>query len=253
MTTSITRTIELIIVLTYSKRMTIKPKIISKVSPLLHKDFLHCSIPHLINSMLWGLGTAVYASIIGHLDTAIATAYSVAAIVRNLSISLCRGLAQGVEILLGDILGAGKLQDAKAFGRKMSRISVLCGMLCGILTIFFGAILSYFMHLSEDARRDLDIMILISSFYVFTQCINIVVVCGIFVAGGDTAFDAYSVAVAMWLIVIPLALAAAFWWKLSPLLVYIILSLDEVVKIPWVYAHYKKYKWLKNITREEIS
>lgn len=135
----------------------------------------------------------------------------------------------------------------------MSRFSVLCGVICGILAIFFGAILSHFMHLSADAKLDLNMMILISAFYVFTQCINIVVVCGIFVAGGDTAFDAYSVAVAMWIIVIPLALAAAFWWELTPLIVYAILSLDEVVKIPWVYAHYKKYKCLRNITREELS
>lgn len=254
LTTSITRFLELTIVLIYAKnKMTVKPKLLSGISPVLHKDFLHCSVPHLINSMLWGLGTTVYASIIGHLGTAITTAYSAAAIVRNLSISLCRGMAQGVEILLADMLGAGKIQDAKAYGRKMSRFSVLCGVICSILAIFFGAILSHFMHLSADARLDLNRMILISAIYVFTQCINIVVVCGIFVAGGDTAFDAYSVAVAMWGIVIPLALAAAFWWKLSPLIVYAILSLDEVVKIPWVYAHYKKYKWLKNITREDLS
>ncbi len=252
LTTSITRFVELMIVLIYTKKATIKPNLRAKVSSALHKDFLHCSIPHLINSMLWGFGTTVYASIIGHLGTAIATAYSAAAIVRSLAISLCRGLAQGVEILLADMLGAGKMQDAKAFGKKMSRCSLLCGIVCGSSAVFFGILLSHFMRLSAEARINLNMMIMISAFYVFTQCINIIVVCGIFVAGGDTAFDAYSVAVAMWGIVIPLALAAAFWWKLSPLIVYAILSLDEIIKIPWVYAHYKKYKWLNNITREEL-
>lgn len=70
-------------------------------------------------------------------------------------------------------------------------------------------------------------------------------------AGGDTAFDAYSVAVVMWTVVIPLALAAAFLWKLSPIVVYAILSLDEIIKIPWVYLHYKKYNWVNNITKEK--
>lgn len=83
------------------------------------------------------------------------------------------------------------------------------------------------------------------------MCINTVVICSVFSAGGDTAFDAYSVAVIMWGIILPLAAAAAFWWKCDPLVVYLILSLDEIVKIPWVYTHYKKYKWLNNITREE--
>lgn len=251
LTTSITRAIELIIVLVCARKMAVKARIFKKISLALHRDFLRCSVPHLINSMLWGLGTTVYAAIIGHLGTAIATAYSAAAIVRNLSISLCRGFAQGVEIILADMLGAGKMQEAKNFGKSASRLSLLFGVICALLSILFGMILSLLMQLSTEAREDLHIMILISAFYVFTQCVCIVVVCGVFLAGGDTAFDAYSVAVTMWCVIIPLALAAAFWWQLSPLVVYAILSMDEVVKIPWIYAHYKKYKWLNNITREE--
>lgn len=252
LTTSITRAIELIIVLIYSKKMAVKPKIFSKIPSLLHKDFLRCSIPHFINSMLWGLGTSVYSSVIGHLGTAVTTAYSAAAIVRNLSISPCRGLAQGVEILLADTLGAKKMSEAKIFGRNMSRFSVIFGIISAVMALLFSAVLSHFMFLSEAAKYDFHIMILISAFYVFTQCISIVVVCGIFIAGGDTAFDAYSVGVTMWLIIIPLALIAAFRWKLPPLTVYFILSSDEAVKIPWIYTHYKKYKWLNNITRENL-
>lgn len=251
LTTSITRAIELTIVLLYAKRMNVRPKLFQKVSAAVHRDFLHCSIPHLINSLLWGLGTTIYSSIIGHLGTAIATAYSTAAIVRNLSASLCRGLSQGVEILLADMLGAGKMQEAKQFGGNMSRFSLVCGAGCALLALFFGAVLARFMSLSPEARGDLQVMILLSAFYVLTQCVNMVVVCGVFAAGGDTAFDAYSVAVTMWLAIIPLALAAAFWWNWPPLVVYGILSLDEVVKIPWSYAHYKKYKWLRNMTREK--
>lgn len=252
LTTSVTRAIEAVIVFICAKKMAVKPKAFKKISSVLHKDFLHCSVPHLINSMLWGLGMTVYASIIGHLGTAITTAYSAAAIVRNLSIALCRGLAQGVEILLADMLGAGKLQEAKSFGRNMSRFSIIFGVFCGVLAILFGFLLSHLMQLSSEAFAEFRIMILICACYVFTQCINVVVVCGVFIAGGDTAFDAYSVAAAMWLVIIPLALAAAFLWKFSPLLVYTILSLDEIIKIPWTYVHYKKYKWLKNITREDV-
>lgn len=80
------------------------------------------------------------------------------------------------------------MHKAKSFGRKMSRFSILCGACCGILALFFGAILLQFVHLSAGARLELYKMILISAFYVFTQCINIVVVCGGFVAGGDNCW-----------------------------------------------------------------
>ena len=30
--------------------------------------------------------------------------------------------------------------------------------------------------------------------------------------------------------------------------VYFIVNLDEIVKLPAVYRHYKKYKWVKDLT-----
>lgn len=253
LTTSITRAVELIMVLVYAKNMAVKPKLLSKISRAVHKDFLKCSIPHLINSMFWGLGTTVYSAIMGHLGATAATAYSAAAIVRNLSVSLCRGLSQGTEIILANVLGSGKLEEGRKLGRRFCGFSLLCGFVCGGIALIAGPVLSHFMTLSASVRNNLGIMNYISAFYVFGQCISMVVVCGIFTAGGDTAFDAYSVAVTMWLIIIPLALMAAFLWRFPPIAVYFILSLDEVVKLPWIYAHYKKYKWLKNITREETA
>lgn len=253
LTTTITRIVELAVVLFYSRKITVKPSAVASVSKELHRDFLKVSIPHLINSMVWGIGTTIYSVIIGHLGTAITTANSVASIVRKLAIAVCRGLGQGGEILLAGVLGSGDMKKGKEYGARLSQLSVLCGVVCAGLALIFGFLLSNFMALSDAAQADLQVMIWISAFYMLAQCINVVVVCGVFTAGGDTAFDAYSVAVTMWGVIIPLALAAAFWWKLPGLIVYFILSLDEAVKIPWVYAHYKKYKWLNNITREETA
>lgn len=44
---------------------------------------------------------------------------------------------------------------------------------------------------------------------------------------------------------------AAFALKLPIMVVYCIVNLDEIVKIQAVYLHYKKYIWVRNITREE--
>ena len=250
LTTTISRIVELVVVFFYSRKMTVHPSL-SRISPVIHKDFLKCGVPALINGLVWGLGTTMYSVILGHLGTAVTAANSVANIVRQLAISLCRGLGAGGEIMLANVLGSGDLAKGKVYGARLSKLSILCGVVCGVMALVFGIALSHFMTLSDAARANLNVMIGISCFYMVTQCINTIVICSVFSAGGDTAFDAYSVAVTMWGIILPLASAAAFWWKWDPLVVYLILSLDEIVKIPWVYAHYRKYKWLNNITREE--
>ncbi len=32
---------------------------------------------------------------------------------------------------------------------------------------------------------------------------------------------------------------------------YLVMCADEIVKLPWLYPRYRKYLWLKNLTREE--
>lgn len=252
LTTSISRAIELIVVLIFASKMAVKPKIFSKITSVLHKDFLHCSIPHLINCLLWGLGTAVYSAIIGRLGTAIATAYATIVIVRNLAVALCRGMCQGTEIVLADTLGSGDIPRAKMLGGKFSRFSIVGGVFCALLALGLGIGLSYILKLDDITRHYLQIMTYICTLTVASQCVTMVVICGVFASGGDTAFDAYSVGVTMWLVIIPLALCAGFGWKWHPLIVFFILSMDEPIKIPWMCIHYKKYKWLKNLTKEEI-
>lgn len=48
--------------------------------------------------------------------------------------------------------------------------------------------------------------------------------------------------------IVLLGLLTAFVLKLPVLAVYFIVNLDEIVKLPAVYRHYKKYKWVKDLT-----
>ena len=57
----------------------------------------------------------------------------------------------------------------------------------------------------------------------------------------------------MWLVAEALMFLAAYVLKLPPIWVYFVMTLDEVEKMPVVFVHYKKEKWLKNITRDFMS
>ena len=95
----------------------------------------------------------------------------------------------------------------------------------------------------------LVIMLIFSGLYVFAYSINTIIVCGVFPAGGDARYDAVSVFFASWCFALPLAfLGTLFSWPVMT--VYILMCSDEIVKLPWIYPRYKKYLWLKNLTRE---
>ena len=72
---------------------------------------------------------------------------------------------------------------------------------------------------------------------------------GLFGAGGDTMFDAIGNIFAMWLFSVPLGFITGLFLKWPVIIVMLIVSLDEFVKMPAVFARYRKYIWLRNITR----
>ena len=87
---------------------------------------------------------------------------------------------------------------------------------------------------------------------VIMSFVNIIIN-GIFAAGGDTMFDMYSLGVTMWCIAVPLAAAGTFLLHWPVLVVYACTCLDEVGKIPWVLHHYRKNKWVRDLTRKTID
>lgn len=106
-----------------------------------------------------------------------------------------------------------------------------------------------FVKMTDQASHYLIGMMIIMAFYMIGRTVNTIIINGIFAAGGDTLFDMYSLAVCMWGIAVPLAAAGTFLFNWPVLVVYACTCLDEVGKIPWVMYHYRKYKWVRDLTR----
>ena len=216
--------------------------------PYIIKDFFKCVVPVLTSSMLWSLGFASYTAFMGHLDEAAAAANAVVAVVRDLVCCLCNGIAAAAGIMIGNELGAGRLDTGKLYGDRIMKLSFLCGFLSTAIMFAFIPVLKSFIKLDDLSSKYLLQMMIIMAVYMIGRCVNTVVVNGIFYSGGDIIFDTYSLLLTMWCLAVPLAWIGTYnQWPVA--IVYACTCIDEVGKIPWVIYHYKKYKWVKNLTR----
>ena len=249
--TVVARAIELILCIAFSfKKDYIRPSLkgLTRFYPHIIKDFVKCVVPVLTSSMLWSLGFASYTAFMGHLDEAAAAANAVVAVVRDLVCCLCNGIAAAAGIMIGNELGAGKLETGKLYGDRIMKLSFLCGFLSTAVMFALIPILMTFIKLDALASKYLIQMMLIMAVYMIGRCVNTVVINGIFYSGGDIIFDTYSLLATMWCLAVPLAwIGTHYHWPVA--LVYACTCIDEVGKIPWVIYHYKKYKWVKNLTR----
>ena len=251
--TAISRLIELTLCLLWSR----KPgnaravfKLVQHVEPWLKDDFWRYTRPVLLNYLVWGGALTATSAVTGHIGAAMVSASSIALSVRNLATVACTGFAGGGGILLGKLLGAKRLQAAKQDGRRLSLGSLLLGVVAGGLVLALRPLCLLIVPTEAETRTLLDAMLLVCAAYCVGKSFNSTLVGGIFCAGGDTRFGLICDAVAMWGVILPLGFVCAFVWHWPPIAVFMVLCMDEYVKMPFVAWHYRKHRWLNNLTRD---
>lgn len=210
--------------------------------------FWQKAVPLLINNLAWGIGFSMYSVIMGHLGTDAVAANGIANISKNLVVCFCLGLGNAGSIIVGNRLGADRLQEAKEAGGTLTRTAIIAGIVSGLVLIALSPFITKMVDLTPTARGYLQKMLLICSYYIAGKSVNCMTIGGIFAAGGDSKFGMLCDSVTLWCITVPLGCICAFILKLPVMVVYFVLNLDEIIKLPVVYKHYKKYKWIKNLT-----
>lgn len=240
-----------IIMVCLKKELRINKEDIKNKNIHINSEFWKYVAPVLLNELVWGGGFTMYSVILGHLGDDAVAANSIANITKNLLICICSGFGYGGSIIIGNLLGEGKLEEAKIYGKSLCKISIISGFITGILILALTPLILMFVNLNDVSKDYLKYMLFISSYYVVGKSINSMTIGGIFPSGGDTKFGLICDAITMWCFAVPLGSIAAFILKRPLIAVYFILNLDEIVKLPAVYLHYKKYKWVKNLIEKE--
>lgn len=253
--TLISRIVELALCLIISAgKSYIRPTIrgIFSFSKTLSKDFAKAFVPLIGASLLWGIGFTCYTSAMGHLGEDATAANAVTAVVRDLMCCLCNGISSAGEIMVGNELGKGNLELGKEYGIKLAWLSLLSGIICCLIILALIPPVSAFMILEPAAKEYLKGIMIIMAVYMIARCMCTVILNGIFAAGGDIYFDVYSLAIFMWGMAVPLAFLGVFKFHWPVYVVYTFTCIDEIAKLPWVIRHFLKYKWVKDLTRDNI-
>lgn len=254
--TLISRILELVLVFGYArlfnKEIKFRFRYFMHTDSQLVKDFLIYAIPVVMNEVLWGLGTAANTAILGHMGSAAVAANSVAQVARQLATVVSFGLSSATAIYLGKTIGEKRMEHAKAYAQKFVILSIILGVAGGALILVVSPFVTGFLVLSVTAQRYLRFMFFVMSYFVIGQAFNTTMVVGTFRSGGDTRFGLILDMSTMWGGSILFGFLAAFVFKWSVPVVYMILMSDEIIKIPITWWRYKSYKWLKDVTRETV-
>lgn len=251
--TAAARYCEFFIVIFYAffmnKTVRVKGKFLLRTEKVLVSDFVKYAVPVTANELLWGGGTSMITAIIGHLGKSAVAANSVAQVVRQLAMVVILGMANATAIMLGKAIGEGKKDYAKTYSVRFLKVTAVLGICSAILVIGISPVVRNVMNLGTAANGYLKGMMYVMTYFVIASGFNTVLIVGVFRAGGDTKIGLFIDVGALWCVAIPLGALAAFYFKLPVIAVYVILTGDELIKLPFSFKRYTSYKWLKDVTR----
>lgn len=217
------------------------------------RKYLNITAPIIAGSLMWSGGIFTYQLIMGRMgETELATM----AIISSLeAISLCiaSGLSGATAIIIGNSLGANKLETSEKYARYAMQTAITVGLLCAVILLALkNTILSIYTNVSSEVITLASLCFPVLAISSIVRNINITLIVGVLRAGGDAKFCMNMDVVCQWLWAVPMTAMAAMWLEFPLYYVFLMMTSEEIVKLYPTIKRVFGNKWVNNLTDSRI-
>ena len=214
-------------------------------------DFFRYGSPVILGDILWGLGGAVQAVILGRLGAEVIAANTIAANLHHVFAIIIFGNAGASGIIIGRTVGSGDVDLVKTYARALQKVFLVFGFASGILLFLTKDLIlaQAFREISPEAFRYSSQFMTVFAITIVGTSYQMSTNTGIVRAGGDTTFVLLNDLFWVWVIVIPSALLSAFVFNFPPVVVFACLKCDQVFKCAVAVIKVNRWNWMKKLTR----
>ena len=249
------RMVELLIILVYllfiDQKLKLRLKHILGFDFGYLKDFVTAALPVMVSGALWGVSQGAQTAILGHLNATVIAANSIASVIFQIFVVVGMSCASASSVTIGKTVGEGRMEDVRSYSRTLQVIFLVIGIISGVAMFLCREVIVSFYSVSEEAKALAMDFLAVLSITSMGSCYEYPVEGGIIAGGGDPKYQAIIDNLCMWLFTIPVAAAAAFILDASPIIVFWCLKFDQLLKCIPNFIVCNRYKWLKNLTRQE--
>ena len=210
------------------------------------KDIIKKGAPLMFNEMFWASGMAVIAQCYAFRGLEVVAAQNISSTISNLFNIVYIQLGSCIAIVVGQLLGAGRIEEAKDADNKMIFFSVACCTGVSAIMVLLGGLFPALYNVEESIKELAKIFIIISALAMplcsFCHCAYFTLR-----SGGKTIVTFLFDSVYTWVIVIPFAYVLAHYTSLSIITVFFLVQFTEIIKVILGFFMVKSGVWLQNI------
>ena len=208
-------------------------------------------MPVLINESMWGIGTNVYAMVIGRQGVENHAGYTLYENIQQLFFVFFVGICGACAIMVGKSIGAGDHELGYITAKRFAILTPLMGVVLGI-ALFASSepLLSLFNVETEAARNAALDCLRFYGCWLAIRMIPYTLICGIFRAGGDTMIGWVLDMIGLYACGIPAVLITGFLIRPEKFVVLIAVMFisEDLIKSILGMKHFFSRKWIKQLT-----
>lgn len=134
-------------------------------------------------------------------------------------------------------------------GYQFFKLGLILGTISAAFIFFFSdLIIGYYDGVTPDTAATAKQLMNAISLIILFQGTNSIMTKGVLRGGGDTKILMLADNIFLWVLAIPLGIAAGFYFKMSAFWIYIFLKSDQIAKTVWAYLRLRSGKWIKKIS-----
>lgn len=235
------------------KKLRLRLRTFLRIDTAVLKQYLHCGVPVILSSGVWGIGMAAQTAILGHMGASSIAANSIATTAFNILTVVTYGSANASQVITAKTIGENRLADARQYAKTFQILFLGIGLVTGALIFALRGVIVGMYNISGESAALARNFLAVLSVTVIGTSYQMSCLCGIVRGGGDTRFVLYNDMIFMWGIVLPLSALAAFVLHLPPVVVFACLKSDQVTKCAVAVVKVNRFRWIRSLSRAEAK
>ncbi|MBE5956592.1 MAG: MATE family efflux transporter [Lachnospiraceae bacterium] len=220
-----------------------------KLPVSLTKEIILKGTPLLLNETFWSMGMAALTQCYSIRGLSVVAAVNISSTIGNLFNVSFIAMGSAVAIIMGQLLGAGKLEEARDTNNKLIMFTILLCIGIAICMALFAPVFPQFYNTEESTKQLAAGFIMLQALFIPQQgFLN----AAYFTlrSGGKTMITFFFDSVFICCISVPIAFVLSRFTTLPVLLIFALVQAGDWIKCVIGFILVKKGVWIQNIIKK---
>jgi Na+-driven multidrug efflux pump len=215
----------------------------------LAKKIALMGLPLLANELLWSGGMTMLNQCYSVRGLEVVSALNISSAVSNLFFCAFISMGNSVAIIVGQLLGAGELEQAIDEDRKLIAFAVALCAAVGVVMALLAPAIPQIYNTTDTVKRLAEKLLIVVAVTMPVHGFNNACFFTLR-SGGKTLITVLFDSLYVWVLCIPLAYVLSRYSSMNILTMYILVYTMDLIKAAVGFVLVKKQVWVKNLVKE---